>query len=77
MLPVVSHPDEERIAYLERLVTQARTASAVFTQYTQKDVDRIVKARPTQVGTIGLIEIIDALQAAKIIQPHADVHGVK
>ena len=43
MLPVVSHPDEERIAYLERLVTQARTASAVFTQYTQKDVDRIVK----------------------------------
>src|ERR1022692_4068824 len=35
---------EERIAYLERLVRQARTAAAVFTQFTQQDVDRIVKA---------------------------------
>ena len=35
---------EERIAYLEGLVSQARTAAAVFTQYTQEDVDRIVKA---------------------------------
>ena len=35
---------EERIAYLERLVRQARTAAAVFTQFTQEDVDRIVKA---------------------------------
>src|SRR5271165_6562094 len=35
---------EERIAYLERLVGQARTAAAVFTQFTQEDVDRIVKA---------------------------------
>ncbi len=34
----------ERIAYLEGLVRQARTAAAVFTQYTQEDVDRIVKA---------------------------------
>lgn len=34
----------ERIAYLERLVTQARIAAAVFTQFTQEDVDRIVKA---------------------------------
>ena len=34
---------EERIAYLERLVRQARTAAAVFTQFTQEDVDRIVK----------------------------------
>jgi acetaldehyde dehydrogenase/alcohol dehydrogenase len=34
---------EERTAYLEGLVTQARTAAAVFTQYTQADVDRIVK----------------------------------
>ncbi len=34
---------EERIAYLEGLVSQARTAAAVFTQYTQQDVDRIVK----------------------------------
>ena len=33
----------ERIAYLEGLVRQARTAAAVFTQYTQEDVDRIVK----------------------------------
>src|SRR6202142_4771263 len=35
---------EERIEYLERLVSQARTAAAVFTQYSQEDVDRIVKA---------------------------------
>ncbi len=34
---------EERIAYLEGLVSQARGAAAVFTQYTQEDVDRIVK----------------------------------
>src|SRR5690242_3703220 len=34
----------ERIAYLEGLVRQARTAAAVFTQSTQEDVDRIVKA---------------------------------
>ena len=35
---------EERIAYLERLVSQARAAAAVFTQFTQEDVDRIVKS---------------------------------
>ena len=34
----------ERIAYLEGLVRQARTAAAVFTQYTQEEVDCIVKA---------------------------------
>src|SRR6202158_789872 len=34
---------EERIAHLEKLVSQARTAAAVFTQFTQEDVDRIVK----------------------------------
>src|SRR6266536_1072879 len=34
----------ERITYLEGLVSQARTAAAVFTQCTQEDVDRIVKA---------------------------------
>ena len=34
---------EERIAYLDGLVSQAKTAAAVFTQYTQEDVDRIVK----------------------------------
>ena len=34
----------ERIAYLDGLVHQARTAAAVFTQFNQEDVDRIVKA---------------------------------
>ena len=34
---------QERIAYLEGLVVQARRAAAAFTQYTQEDVDRIVK----------------------------------
>ncbi len=34
---------DERIVYLEGLVHQAKTAAAVFTQYTQEDVDRIVK----------------------------------
>ncbi|HEV2426005.1 MAG TPA: bifunctional acetaldehyde-CoA/alcohol dehydrogenase [Terriglobia bacterium] len=34
---------EDRITYLEALVSQARAAAAVFTQYTQADVDRIVK----------------------------------
>src|SRR5580658_5711121 len=33
---------EERIAYLEGLVSQAKTAAAVFSQFTQEDVDRIV-----------------------------------
>jgi acetaldehyde dehydrogenase/alcohol dehydrogenase len=34
---------EQRIAYLDGLVRQARTAAAVFTQFTQEDVDSIVK----------------------------------
>src|SRR5579864_1251244 len=34
----------ERIAYLDGLVNQSKTAAAVFTQFTQEDVDRIVKA---------------------------------
>jgi len=34
---------EQRIAYLEGLVKRAHTAAAVFTQYTQEDVDEIVK----------------------------------
>jgi acetaldehyde dehydrogenase/alcohol dehydrogenase len=34
----------DRISYLEGLVRQARTAAAVFTQFNQEDVDRIVKA---------------------------------
>ncbi len=43
MAESISCLSEERIAYLEGLVRQARTAAAVFTQYTQEDVDRIVK----------------------------------
>jgi acetaldehyde dehydrogenase/alcohol dehydrogenase len=39
----VSSLSEQRIAYLEELVRQARTAAAVFTQFTQEDVDGIVK----------------------------------
>src|SRR5208283_838039 len=35
---------EERIAHLEGLVSQARTAAVVLTQFTQEDVDRIVKS---------------------------------
>src|SRR3954466_774120 len=34
---------EDRMAYLENLVVKARTAAAVFTQFSQEDVDRIVK----------------------------------
>jgi acetaldehyde dehydrogenase / alcohol dehydrogenase len=33
----------QRVAYLEGLVSQARVAAAIFTQFTQKDVDGIVK----------------------------------
>jgi acetaldehyde dehydrogenase / alcohol dehydrogenase len=33
----------ERVDYLEKLVHQARIAAAVFTQFSQEDVDRIVK----------------------------------
>ena len=40
----VSSLSDERIAYLEGLVRQGKTAAAVFTQFTQQDVDRIVKA---------------------------------
>src|SRR5512144_3082290 len=36
-------PSAERVDYLEGLVSKARTAAAVFTQYSQEDVDRIVK----------------------------------
>jgi acetaldehyde dehydrogenase / alcohol dehydrogenase len=41
--PAPEELSKERIAYLENLVHQARLASAAFTQYTQEDVDRIVK----------------------------------
>ena len=43
MTETVANLTEERVAYLEKLVSQARTAAAVFTQCTQEDVDRIVK----------------------------------
>jgi len=36
-------PSAERIAYLEGLVGQAKVAAAAFTQFTQEDVDRIIK----------------------------------
>jgi acetaldehyde dehydrogenase / alcohol dehydrogenase len=34
----------ERITYLDGLVSQARTAAALFSQYTQEEVDRIARA---------------------------------
>jgi acetaldehyde dehydrogenase/alcohol dehydrogenase len=40
----VSSLSEERTAYLEGLVSQARTAASAFARYTQDEVDRIVKA---------------------------------
>jgi acetaldehyde dehydrogenase / alcohol dehydrogenase len=43
-IPPAEALSEERMAYLEGLVSRARTAAAVFTQFTQEDVDRIVKA---------------------------------
>ena len=39
-----ANPTEERMAYLEGLITQAKTAAAVFSQFTQQDVDGMVKA---------------------------------
>jgi acetaldehyde dehydrogenase/alcohol dehydrogenase len=42
--PAAEELSKERIAHLERLVLQARTAAAVFTQFSQDEVDRIVKA---------------------------------
>jgi acetaldehyde dehydrogenase / alcohol dehydrogenase len=42
--PAAEELSQERIAYLERLVAQAKIAAAVFTQFSQEDVDRIVKA---------------------------------
>jgi acetaldehyde dehydrogenase/alcohol dehydrogenase len=40
----VSSLGDDRIRYLEGLVGRGRTAAAVFTQFSQQDVDRIVKA---------------------------------
>jgi acetaldehyde dehydrogenase / alcohol dehydrogenase len=42
--PAAESLGRERIAYLEGLVNRARAAAAVFTQFSQEDVDRIVKA---------------------------------
>jgi acetaldehyde dehydrogenase / alcohol dehydrogenase len=42
--PALEGLSGERSTYLDKLVEQARIASAVFTQFTQEDVDRIVKA---------------------------------
>jgi len=38
----VKTQEEERTAYLNELVSQARSAAAVFSQFTQEEVDRIV-----------------------------------
>jgi acetaldehyde dehydrogenase/alcohol dehydrogenase len=42
--PSASSLTEDRIAYIEGLVKRGKAAAAVFSQYTQEDVDRIVKA---------------------------------
>jgi len=44
MTEKLSSLSDDRIAYLEGLVRQGRTAAAIFSQFTQQDVDRIVKA---------------------------------
>ena len=43
MSDTIPRLSEERIAYLDALVHKAGSAAAVFTQYTQEDVDRIVR----------------------------------
>ena len=50
---------EERIAYLDGLVRQAKTAAAVFTQFTQEDVDRIVK--PMVLAGLGQVQYLARL----------------
>ena len=40
----VSSLSADRIAYLEGLVSRGKTAAAVFTQFSQREVDAIVKA---------------------------------
>jgi acetaldehyde dehydrogenase/alcohol dehydrogenase len=44
MTEKVSSLSDDRIRYLEGLVRRGRTAAAVFTQFSQQDVDAIVKA---------------------------------
>lgn len=43
MITGVPGINQDRIAYLQGLVEQARTAAAVFSQYSQEEVDQIVK----------------------------------
>jgi acetaldehyde dehydrogenase/alcohol dehydrogenase len=42
VLPGSQAPSEERTAYLDQLLDRARAAAAIFSQFTQQDVDRIV-----------------------------------
>src|ERR1035438_2720269 len=44
MAETVASLSEDRIAYLEGLVRRGKTAAAVFTQFSQQEVDAIVKA---------------------------------
>ena len=44
MTEKLANLSDERIAYLEGLVRQGKTAAAIFTQFSQEDVDAIVKA---------------------------------
>ena len=44
MPPTSASLTEERIAAIDQMVSRGKAAAAVFTQYTQQDVDRIVKA---------------------------------
>jgi len=44
MADSVSSLSDDRIQYLEGLIRRGRIAAAVFTQFSQQDVDRIVKA---------------------------------
>ena len=41
--PALDGLSTERIAYLEGLISRAKTAAAVFSQFSQEDVDRIIK----------------------------------
>ncbi|HVM93446.1 MAG TPA: bifunctional acetaldehyde-CoA/alcohol dehydrogenase [Terriglobales bacterium] len=44
IVPPTENLPPERIACLDNLVSQAKTAAALFAQFTQEDVDRIVRA---------------------------------
>ena len=57
---------EERIACLDELVSQAKTAAAVFTQFTQEDVDRIVK--PMVLAGLGVEETKLGVMEDKVLK---------